>query len=453
MSTFPRSRILASGRPDSDPAASSRSTFSLGRVRRRAGRFQSRRPAIFAACLTASLVLSLFLGLSFSPAAAQADLLEFVGILHMAHRGGGSEAPENTLAAFSNAIANGANLVECDLRKSADDVLVCHHDTTVDRTTDGTGAIADMTIAEIKALDAGSWFGTEFAGEQIPTLVEALTLANGQATIIIDPKYPHWAEDAAATFDTTGFPASTIGVWADRAWWVDDFGTLVPGSTVIIRRNSSSTVESIIEWIADPDELSIASAVAINWSTSTDLELLREIIHLLHTQGLPVLGYIYNGSWQWDAAIELGMDGIIAQNPSVLFDYFEGLECGNGLDDDLDTASDYPADPECNSLRGLSEQPTCSDGLDNDRDGFIDFPLDHGCDSETDSSETSPVLPCDDGIDNDGDYWSDTWDAGCTHWMDGSESEIAEVPSLSLRGLGLLALLLGLSGTVWRRRP
>jgi glycerophosphoryl diester phosphodiesterase len=453
MSPFPRSRILSSGRPASDPAASSRSTFSLGRVRRCARRVHPERSAIFAACPTASLVLSLFLGLSFSPAAAQANLLERGRTYHMAHRGGGSEAPENTLAAFSNAIANGANLVECDLRKSADDVLVCHHDTTVDRTTDGTGAIADMTLAEIKALDAGSWFGTEFAGEQIPTLVEALTLANGQATIIIDPKYPHWAEDAAATFDTTGFPASTIGVWADRAWWVDDFGTLVPGSTVIIRRNSSSTVESIIEWIADPDELSIASAVAINWSTSTDLELLQEIIHLLHTQDLPVLGYIYNGSWQWDAAIELGMDGIIAQNPSALSDYFEGLECGNGLDDDLDTASDYPADPECNSLRGLSEQPTCSDGLDNDRDGLIDFPLDHGCDSETDSSETNPVLPCDDGIDNDGDYWSDTWDAGCTHWMDGSESEIAEVPSLSLRGLGLLALLLGLSGTVWRRRP
>ena len=404
---------------------------------------------IFAACLTGSVALFLAL----VPAAAWANIMDSVGILHMAHRGGGAEAPENTLAAFSNAIASGANLVECDLRKSADDVLICHHDTTVDRTTDGTGPIADMTLAEIKALDAGSWFGAEFAGEQIPTLVEALTLANGYATIIIDPKYPHWAEDAAATFDTTGFPASTIGVWADRAWWVDDFDTLVPGSTIIIRRNSTSTVESIIEWIADPDESSIASAIAINWSTSANLELLQEILHLLHTQDLPVLGYIYNGSWQWDAAIELGMDGIIAQNPAALSNYFEGLECGNGLDDDFDTATDYPADLECNSLRGLSEQPTCSDGLDNDRDGFTDFPLDRGCDSETDSSETNPILPCDDGIDNDGDYWSDTWDTGCTDWMDGSESEIVQVPSLSLRSLGLLALLLGLSGMMRRRSP
>ena len=97
MSTFPRYRILASGRPASDPAASSRSTFFLGRVRRRARKFYPERSAIFAACLTASLVLSLFLGLSFSPAAAQADLLDSVGILHMVHRGGGSEAPENTL--------------------------------------------------------------------------------------------------------------------------------------------------------------------------------------------------------------------------------------------------------------------------------------------------------------------------------------------------------------------
>jgi glycerophosphoryl diester phosphodiesterase len=90
----------------------------------------------------------------------------------IAHRGGsgGSGMPEGTLAAFQASIDAGADWLEFDVRRTADGVLVVLHDATVDRTTDGTGAIADLTLAQVRALDAGG-------GATTPTLEEVVDLA------------------------------------------------------------------------------------------------------------------------------------------------------------------------------------------------------------------------------------------------------------------------------------
>src|SRR5256886_16194559 len=95
-------------------------------------------------------------------------------MLVIAHRGASGNAPENTLAAFKKAVALGATFIETDLQLSRDAHFVAIHDTTVDRTTNGQGAVHDMTLADLRRLDAGSWFGSEFAGERIPTLEEIL---------------------------------------------------------------------------------------------------------------------------------------------------------------------------------------------------------------------------------------------------------------------------------------
>ncbi len=91
-----------------------------------------------------------------------------------AHRGGGSLRPENTLAAFREAVRLGAHQVEFDVRRCADGELVVIHDATVDRTTDGRGAVAQLSLAELRRLDAGRHRDERFAGERIPTLREAL---------------------------------------------------------------------------------------------------------------------------------------------------------------------------------------------------------------------------------------------------------------------------------------
>jgi len=95
-------------------------------------------------------------------------------VLVIAHRGASGHAPENTLAAFKRAVTQGASFIETDLQLSRDARFVAIHDTTLSRTTNGQGLVHDMTLAALRRLDAGSWFGSEFAGEHIPTLEEIL---------------------------------------------------------------------------------------------------------------------------------------------------------------------------------------------------------------------------------------------------------------------------------------
>jgi glycerophosphoryl diester phosphodiesterase len=90
----------------------------------------------------------------------------------VAHRGGGSLAPENTLVAFDTGARFGFKMAECDVKLSADDVLFLLHDDTVDRTSNGHGAAAVLSYDEIAAFDAGSWLDTKFAGERMPTLTD-----------------------------------------------------------------------------------------------------------------------------------------------------------------------------------------------------------------------------------------------------------------------------------------
>jgi glycerophosphoryl diester phosphodiesterase len=106
----------------------------------------------------------------------------------VAHRGAHEEAPENTLAAFRQAIAIGCDYVELDVRETRDGELVLMHDATVDRTTMGTGAIADMDLAAIRRLDAGSKRGERWAGEKVPTFDEALEVCHGKMRVYVDHK-------------------------------------------------------------------------------------------------------------------------------------------------------------------------------------------------------------------------------------------------------------------------
>jgi glycerophosphoryl diester phosphodiesterase len=94
--------------------------------------------------------------------------------LNIAHRGASAVAPANTLAAFEKAVELGADGIELDVHLSADGVPVVIHDFAVDATTDGSGRVSEMTLAQIKQLDAGTHFDPAFAGARIPTLAEVL---------------------------------------------------------------------------------------------------------------------------------------------------------------------------------------------------------------------------------------------------------------------------------------
>jgi glycerophosphoryl diester phosphodiesterase len=133
-------------------------------------------------------------------------------VIAVGHRGTVKFAPENKIAAHEAAIAMGARAIEMDVRMTKDGEFVIMHDASVDRTTDGSGLVSRMTLAEIKNLDAGSWFGADFAGERVPTLREALRNIKGRAGVDID--FKSGPENSAAliaqVLDEEGFDDGTL---------------------------------------------------------------------------------------------------------------------------------------------------------------------------------------------------------------------------------------------------
>ena len=108
--------------------------------------------------------------------------------LNIAHRGASAAAPPNTLAAFEKAVELGADGVELDIHLSADGVPVVIHDFNMDDTADTSGRVADMTLAQLKQLDVGSYFDPTFAGERIPTLEEVLESVGSRLLLNIELK-------------------------------------------------------------------------------------------------------------------------------------------------------------------------------------------------------------------------------------------------------------------------
>src|SRR5438132_10493520 len=95
--------------------------------------------------------------------------------------------PENTLIAFARAAALGAHMVELDVQLTRDGAVVVMHDWTLERTTDGSGAVCDRTLAEIRGLDAGAWFGSAFRGTRVPTLAEVLSAVGLRVNVELKP--------------------------------------------------------------------------------------------------------------------------------------------------------------------------------------------------------------------------------------------------------------------------
>jgi glycerophosphoryl diester phosphodiesterase len=111
-------------------------------------------------------------------------------VLNIAHRGASGRFPENTLRAFRAAFEAGADICELDVRLSRDGVLVVIHDDSVDRTTNGRGAVDAMTVEELQRLDAGVRFGPEFSGEQVPKLDEVFDALGSRCGLNIELKAP-----------------------------------------------------------------------------------------------------------------------------------------------------------------------------------------------------------------------------------------------------------------------
>ncbi|MDE0584613.1 glycerophosphodiester phosphodiesterase [Planococcus sp. A6] len=169
-------------------------------------------------------------------------LLDEDAFLLIAHRGASAIAPEHTLASYQLAMDMGADFIEIDLQMTKDGVLVAFHDDTVDRTTDGSGKVTEMDLADLKALDAGSWFNAEkpgrakdeYVGIQVPTLEEIFTAFGDSANYYIETKQPAESEEMEEKLLEL----------------LDQFGLLdesLPKGKVIIQSFSSESLKTIHE--------------------------------------------------------------------------------------------------------------------------------------------------------------------------------------------------------------
>ena len=276
--------------------------------------------AASAAALTVAMILVLVL----VPDAVQAYAPYMIGTLRSpgepafiaGHRGDRSAAPENTIPAFQAAFAGGLEFIETDVQLTSDGFPVLLHDPTVDRTTDGTGAIGDLTLAEVEALDAGSWYGKEFTGTRIPQLGEFLDLlaATPHKKAIIELK-EFWTRD-----DIRGILDQIFrrGVQNRVVFASFNFGTIENAGDeaaaiprIIIRR----------ELPANPVRLAdFYGAIAIMTSPRS-LERYPDAVAAMHDAGFGVLLYTLNSEKRWDEALSYGVDGIVTDEPSALDDW------------------------------------------------------------------------------------------------------------------------------------
>jgi len=128
-----------------------------------------------------------------------------------AHRGVSAHFPENTLVAIEEAARIGAPMTEIDVRRTSDGHIVLMHDETVDRTTNGSGAVPNLTLEDIRRFDAGAWKGGQFAGEEVPTLADVLDLCRDSGMFLcIEIKQYDIAADVVGLLEAHGMADSTI---------------------------------------------------------------------------------------------------------------------------------------------------------------------------------------------------------------------------------------------------
>lgn len=236
----------------------------------------------------------------------------------IAHRGASASYPENTLIAFQAAVDLKVDWIELDVVTTADGFVIVSHDTAADRCTDGSGLFREMTLEQVKRLNAGSWFDSRFANECIPTLDEVLTLvektpirlsieikgdtteetlatARAVLTLLQDRRFLHRA--SIASFDATCLQAI-------RSW--------EPHMTV----NLDPTPQ---DGSLNPDELCQqclrcnANFMGHNYETLTP-----EIFETARAYGLAFWAWTVNDAEVMRHLIAMGVDGILSDDPKTL---------------------------------------------------------------------------------------------------------------------------------------
>lgn len=222
-------------------------------------------------------------------------------ILVYGHRGAGFSAPENTMASFQMAYAMGVDMIELDVHLTRDDALVVMHDHQVSRTTNGMGSLAEMTLSEVKQLDAGAWFDEAFAGEPVPTLMEVLTWAKDKIALLIEIK--------GSPQPQNGIEEAVIG--AIRSARMED-SVLVKSfyhhSIQQTREIAPEIPTGILYASALVDPVAVARAAGADSLRNLVKYWTKEAVQAAHEVGLQASAWKVNDLETMESVLDLGLD-------------------------------------------------------------------------------------------------------------------------------------------------
>lgn len=221
----------------------------------------------------------------------------------VAHRGASSELPENTLPAFARAIEAGADVIEADVRLTADGVPVILHDPTLDRTTDASGPLRSVTAAEAAAVDAGG-------GARIPTAVEVLELARGHVRVNLDLKEIDVVAPAAALVRDLGMAGDVTFIsFLPEVW--EALEAVNPGCPVIHLVDSPSGLASLA--MGDVGTQSHMAGVGVPASLVT-----AALVDRMNRHGQGVFAWTVDDDAEMRRLIMLGVNGIVTNRVAAL---------------------------------------------------------------------------------------------------------------------------------------
>lgn len=232
-----------------------------------------------------------------------------------AHRGGRKTTPENSMAAFENSLHIGVHGIELDVQRCATGELVVMHDEDINRTTNGVGLVKDISFAELKRISNGKWFGEEFADQRVPALLEVLDLVDGNVIVNIEVKnapigYPGIEEDLLGVISHYKYPERLVISSFDHK--------------VLLRLSQESELQlALLAGCSFYDVGAYATAVGASmWHPAYDC-VRPDLVEEAHQAGLIVNVWTVNEEREWRALIEMGVDGLITDDPAGLTEYLD----------------------------------------------------------------------------------------------------------------------------------
>jgi glycerophosphoryl diester phosphodiesterase len=215
---------------------------------------------------------------------------------NVAHRGASADRPENTIPAFELAIEQGADVIECDVRATADRELLILHDPTVDRTTTGSGPLR----------------------ETIPALADVLEVARGRVRVNVDLKEADIVDDAVAIIESAGMlPAVTFISFLPEVW--ERLGRIAPESPVIHLVDSAAGLASLA--MGEAGSQSVATGVGVPH------EIVNEaMVDRMHRHGYGVFAWTVDDEDEMRRLIDCDVNGIVTNRPGLLAEVVRSLQ-------------------------------------------------------------------------------------------------------------------------------